>query len=96
MLLNHGYLRDAIKTKNNAYLENDTVKKIVNTKWYGIEKINFNTVSNIFWVDHKKCIDGTWFLTFFNNYNLRQINLMREMLLEKILKIGQTNYIDIR
>lgn len=45
LLLNDGHLRDAIKTKNITYLENDKVKKIINKKWYGIEKINWQTVS---------------------------------------------------
>lgn len=47
LLLNHGYLRDAILTKNITFLENDTVKKIVNKKWYGIEQINWKRVSKL-------------------------------------------------
>ncbi|CAG2225437.1 TRPM3 [Mytilus edulis] len=40
LLLNHGYLRDAINTENNAYLESDTVKKILNKILYGTEEVH--------------------------------------------------------
>lgn len=46
LLLNHGYLTDAIMTKSNTFLENDTVKKILNKKWYGTEQINCYSVSS--------------------------------------------------
>lgn len=45
LLLNHGYLKDAIITKNNTYVESDTVNNILNEMWYGTEKINRQTVS---------------------------------------------------
>lgn len=38
LLVNHGYLREAINTKNTAYVENDTVKHILNEMWIGSEK----------------------------------------------------------
>lgn len=44
LLLNHGYLKDAINTKNNTYLKNETVTRILNKQWYGTEKINWRTV----------------------------------------------------
>ncbi|CAC5385200.1 TRPM2 [Mytilus coruscus] len=44
LLLNHGYLRDAITTENNLFLKNETVKTILNKKWYGTENINLLTV----------------------------------------------------
>lgn len=47
LLLNHGYLRDAIDTKNITFLENDTVRKIVNKRWYGIEQVNWQRVSKL-------------------------------------------------
>lgn len=47
LLLNHGYLRDAITTENNLFLKNETVKTILNRKWYGTAKINLLTVSII-------------------------------------------------
>ncbi|VDI57294.1 Hypothetical predicted protein [Mytilus galloprovincialis] len=34
LLLNHGYHKDAINTKNNTYVESDTVKKILDEMWY--------------------------------------------------------------
>ncbi|XP_063408793.1 uncharacterized protein LOC134692272 [Mytilus trossulus] len=40
LLLNHGYLRDAINTENNAYLESETVKKILNKILYGTEEVH--------------------------------------------------------
>lgn len=44
LLLNHGYLRDAINTENNAYLESDTVKKILNKILYGTEEVHRQSV----------------------------------------------------
>ncbi|XP_071146987.1 transient receptor potential cation channel subfamily M member 2-like [Mytilus edulis] len=44
LLLNHGYLRDAITTENNLFLKNETVKTILNRKWYGTAKINLLTM----------------------------------------------------
>lgn len=45
LLLNHGYLRDAINTENIAYLESGPVKKILRKTFYGKEKIHRQTVS---------------------------------------------------
>lgn len=44
LLFNHGYLRDAINTENNAYLESDTVKKILNKILYGTEVVHRQSV----------------------------------------------------
>ncbi|XP_071179857.1 uncharacterized protein [Mytilus edulis] len=38
LLVNHGYLEDAIRTKNKAFLDNKTVTDILNKMWYGEEK----------------------------------------------------------
>lgn len=48
LLLNHGYLRDAINTENVAYLESGPVKKILKKTFYGKEELNRQTVSQIF------------------------------------------------
>lgn len=45
LLLNHGYIEDAIKTHNKTFLDNTTVKDILNGMWYGTEKIDSRTVS---------------------------------------------------
>lgn len=45
LLLNHGYIEDAIKTQNKTFLDNDTVKDILNEMWYGTEKLDSRTVS---------------------------------------------------
>lgn len=45
LLVNHGYIEDAIKTQNKTFLDNSTVKNILNEMWYGTEKLNFRTVS---------------------------------------------------
>ena len=37
LLINHGYLEDSIKTKNKDFLDNDTIKAILNKVWYGEE-----------------------------------------------------------
>jgi hypothetical protein len=34
LLLNNGYLSDAIKTRNSVYLNDDIVKKVINHMWY--------------------------------------------------------------
>ena len=39
LLLNHGYLEDAIKTNNREFLDNPTVKSILNQMWYGEDTI---------------------------------------------------------
>ncbi|VDI32559.1 Hypothetical predicted protein [Mytilus galloprovincialis] len=44
LLVNHGYLEDAIKTKNKAFLDNKTVTDILNKMWYGEEKSFFRKV----------------------------------------------------
>lgn len=38
LLVNHGYLRAAINTKNTAYVENETVQNILNEMWIGSQK----------------------------------------------------------
>lgn len=44
LLLNHGYIEDAIKTENKTFLDNNEVKHIINKMWYGTEKRNFKTI----------------------------------------------------
>lgn len=44
LLLNHGYIEDAIKTQNKTFLDNNTVKNILNEMWYGTEKLDSRTV----------------------------------------------------
>ncbi|VDI25426.1 Hypothetical predicted protein, partial [Mytilus galloprovincialis] len=44
LLVNHGYLEDAIKTENKAFLDNKTVTDILNKMWYGEEKTFFRQV----------------------------------------------------
>ncbi|XP_052074324.1 uncharacterized protein LOC127712112 isoform X19 [Mytilus californianus] len=44
LLVNHGYLEDAIKTENKAFLDNKTVTDILNKMWYGEEKSLFRQV----------------------------------------------------
>lgn len=44
LLLNHGYLEDAIKTQNKTFLDNTTVNKILNKMWYGEENLTFRQV----------------------------------------------------
>ncbi|VDI79427.1 Hypothetical predicted protein [Mytilus galloprovincialis] len=44
LLLNHGYLREAIYTENTTYLESDTVKKILTKSFYGTESVHGKTV----------------------------------------------------
>ncbi|VDI19435.1 Hypothetical predicted protein [Mytilus galloprovincialis] len=45
LLVNHGYIEDAIKTQNKTFLDNSTVKNILNEMWYGTEKLDKRTVS---------------------------------------------------
>lgn len=45
LLLNHGYMEDAIKTENKTFLNNTEVKQIINKMWYGTEKRNCKTVN---------------------------------------------------
>ncbi|XP_061170919.1 uncharacterized protein LOC133180400 [Saccostrea echinata] len=40
LLLNHGYLADAIKTENRVYLNDDIVKKVINQMWYKRENLS--------------------------------------------------------
>lgn len=40
-------MKDAINTKNNTYVESDTVKKILNEMWYGTNKINRQMVNKV-------------------------------------------------
>ncbi|XP_062599925.1 uncharacterized protein LOC134261510 [Saccostrea cucullata] len=42
LLLNHGCLTDAIKTRNKAFLENKIVKNILKQMWYGKKKLSFS------------------------------------------------------
>ncbi|XP_052082917.1 uncharacterized protein LOC127720378 [Mytilus californianus] len=44
LLLNHGYLRDAINTQNNTFLKNDTVRKVLNKQWYGTEEVDWKAI----------------------------------------------------
>ncbi|XP_055999756.1 transient receptor potential cation channel subfamily M member 2-like [Ostrea edulis] len=44
LLLNHGYLKDAIKTENKTFLDNEVVKDILNEKWYGNNKLTIRTI----------------------------------------------------
>ncbi|XP_052082909.1 uncharacterized protein LOC127720374 [Mytilus californianus] len=44
LLLNHGYIEDAIKTQNKTYLDNTSVKDILNEMWYGTEKLDSRTI----------------------------------------------------
>ncbi|XP_071147662.1 uncharacterized protein [Mytilus edulis] len=44
LLLNHGYIEDAIKTQNKTFLDNNTVKNILNEMWYGTEKLDSRTI----------------------------------------------------
>ncbi|CAG2256277.1 MIB [Mytilus edulis] len=44
LLVNHGYIEDAIRTKNKAFLDNKTVTEILNKMWYGEEKSLFRKV----------------------------------------------------
>ncbi|XP_062600084.1 uncharacterized protein LOC134261688 [Saccostrea cucullata] len=41
LLLNHGYLSDAIKTENRVFLNDDIVKKVINQMWYKRESLSF-------------------------------------------------------
>lgn len=45
LLLNHGYLENAIKTENKMFLDNSTVKDILDKIWYGTDQFDFRTVS---------------------------------------------------
>ncbi|CAG2238715.1 unnamed protein product [Mytilus edulis] len=45
LLLNHGYLEDAIKTENKTYLDNETVTKVLNKMWYGEETLSYRQIS---------------------------------------------------
>lgn len=45
LLLNHGYLENAIKTENKMFLDNNTVKDILDKIWYGTDQFDFCTVS---------------------------------------------------
>lgn len=47
LLLNHGYLRDAINTENNTFLKNDAVRKVLNKQWYGREEVDSKMVSEM-------------------------------------------------
>lgn len=38
LLVNHGYLRAAIDTKNIDYIENETVKNVLNEMWIGSQR----------------------------------------------------------
>ncbi|XP_062575810.1 transient-receptor-potential-like protein [Saccostrea cucullata] len=42
LLLNHGYLKDAIKTENNTFLENEVVKDVLNGMWYGKDRLTIS------------------------------------------------------
>lgn len=46
LLVNQGFIEDAIKTRNNTFLDNSTVKDILHMMWYGRDKLNFKTVSS--------------------------------------------------
>ncbi|XP_071147009.1 transient receptor potential cation channel subfamily M member 1-like [Mytilus edulis] len=43
LLVNHGYIEDAIKTQNKTFLDNSTVRNILNEMWYGTEKLDKRT-----------------------------------------------------
>jgi hypothetical protein len=44
LLLNHGYLLDAIKTENSSYLNDEIVKKAINRMWYKQESLSVQNV----------------------------------------------------
>ncbi|CAG2218205.1 TRPM2 [Mytilus edulis] len=41
LLLNHGYMRDAIDTGNMTYLENGTIKNILDKMWFGTKEVKW-------------------------------------------------------
>lgn len=45
LLMNHGCIDDAVKTKNKMFLDNGTVKDILNKMWYDTEELDYLTVS---------------------------------------------------
>ncbi|XP_052081241.1 uncharacterized protein LOC127719267 [Mytilus californianus] len=45
LLLNHGYIEDAIKTQNKTFLDNKEVRNIINKMWYGLEHRDLKTFS---------------------------------------------------
>ncbi|CAC5385234.1 unnamed protein product [Mytilus coruscus] len=44
LLLSHGYLKTAIKTENKMFFDDNTVKNILNTMWYGTEQFDLRTI----------------------------------------------------
>ncbi|XP_063408848.1 transient receptor potential cation channel subfamily M member 2-like [Mytilus trossulus] len=44
LLLNHGYIEDAIKTQNRTFLDNKEVRNIINKMWYGLEHRDLKTI----------------------------------------------------
>lgn len=44
LLLNHGYLEDAITTENKTFIDNDTVSRIQSKMWYGEEELSWRQV----------------------------------------------------
>lgn len=44
LLINHGYLKDAIKTKSKTFLHHKTVIHILNKIWFGEDECNFRKV----------------------------------------------------
>ncbi|CAC5426523.1 unnamed protein product [Mytilus coruscus] len=48
LLLNHGYLKDAIDTQNHTFLENDTVRKILRKIFYGTERVHWKTIGFLY------------------------------------------------
>ncbi|XP_056004039.1 transient receptor potential cation channel subfamily M member-like 2 isoform X2 [Ostrea edulis] len=43
LLLNRGYLSDAIKTENSTYLNDEIVKKVISQMWYKHESVSFGS-----------------------------------------------------
>ena len=44
LLLNNGYIDDAIKTQNKTFLDNSTVNDILRWMWYGVTELSAKRV----------------------------------------------------
>jgi hypothetical protein len=59
LLLNHGYLEDALKTGNNAYLNDNIVKRVIQRMWYrqtsgSCGRVNISlALGNVIYIDNR-------------------------------------------
>ncbi|CAG2254562.1 TRPM3 [Mytilus edulis] len=101
LLVNHGYIEDAIKTQNKTFLDNSTVRNILNEMWYGTEKLDKRTSVCFFGLAVVHMIvlpllmismEAGPLIWFYKKYNLPFIKVSMQMLIVSMIRKKWKSY----